>query len=107
MQSNNLPSLTSILMPRQSPCNGHLGNQGAPHLSFSSPVLTLTVMLYAMEFPFEKIGTAVSDNQELLSDTQLTLCGGMGVHNGKGDTTDAVQTIFNCSQNTGVLSLLT
>lgn len=67
----------------------------------------LTTMLYAMEFPFEKIGTAVSDNQELLSDTQLTLCGGMGVPNRKGESVDAVLTMFNCSQNTGVLSLLT
>lgn len=106
MQSNHLPSPMSILMPRQSPHNGHLGNQAAPHLSSSSPVLMLTMMLYAMEFPFEKIGTAVPVNYQFLSDTQLTLCGGMGVHNGKGKTIDAVQTLFNCSQNTDVLSIL-
>lgn len=63
----------------------------------------LTMILYAMEFPLKKIGTAVSDNYQLHSDTQLTLCGGMGVHEGNGETIDAVQTMFNCSQNTGVL----
>lgn len=66
----------------------------------------LTMMLYAMEFPFEKIGTAVSVNCQLLSDTQLTLCGGMGVHNRKEETIDAAQTLYNCSQNTGALSIL-
>lgn len=43
---------------------------------------------------------------QLLSDPQLTLCGGIGVQNGKGETTDAVQTLFSNSQNTGVLSVL-
>lgn len=61
------------------------------------------MLLYAMEFPLKKIGTAVSDNYQLHSDTQLTLCGGMEVHEGNGETIDAVQTMFNCSQNTGVL----